>query len=196
MSKAYVDYQEDQKAEALLSPPPEPISIEEFYFQRDVGPGSEVTIRAQLSNEIAGRVSTLVGEETRSGSYFGLFPVTALDDKRAISGLLLSEDFILESDFVAGLKVGDGPIGPVIEINGAAGSNEAVAKQIQRDLEALGRTLPADILTVKPFLDGREIALRPDANKGTLVFGIFAFLGFIYLGYGLFRWYRGRNIRV
>jgi len=191
--KVSIDLSEQNKAEALLLPAPEAVLLEEFNPKTDVGAGEEVTIRAQLAAELTAKLSTLDGEIPVFGTFFGLFPVTALDSKRSISAILLSENIILEQSFIDKITVGNGPFGPIVEINGRIGSPSNVQVPIARSLEGFGRVLPDDIVTIVPFVDGREVALRPDLDKGSQVFSIFGLIGGIYIAYGLLRWYLRRK---
>lgn len=195
--KISIDLTEDSKAEALLLPAPEAVLLEEFNLGRDVGAGDEVTVRAQLATDVTAKLSTIEDETTVYGTFYGMFPVTALDSKRAVSAILLSENVILEQSFLDKMTVGNGPFGPIVEINGRIGSLSNVQVPIARALEQFGRVLPDDIVTIVPFVEGREIALQPDPNKGSQVFSIFGLVGAIYIAYGALRWYlRRRQTRV
>jgi len=192
-AKWYVDRIEDAKVEALLSPSPDPIQIEALNLDKDVGPSNEVTIRAQLDMSISGLVTNLDPDNPRTGTYFGLFATGALDNKRVVKGVLLSEDFILDDAYLDTIIVAKGPFGPIVEINGRVGSPDAVWRQIERELEGLGRTFSRDTLTIVPFVEGREVALRPDADRGNMLFGLFALVGAVYIAYGIFRWFSRRR---
>lgn len=191
-SKWYVDQLEDAKADALLNAPPQAVQIEALDL-RDLGAGNEVTIRAQLSEEITGQVANLDDENPRTGTYFGLFATTALDSKRAVTGILLSEDYIMDASYLESVTVEQGAFGRIVEINGAIGSADGVWRQLERDLEKLGRTFPRDTLTIIPFVEGREVALEPDPNRGNAIFALFALVGAIYIAYGFLRWYLRRR---
>jgi len=195
--KTSIDLEEDAKAEALLGPAPEMVLIEEFDPDRNIGSGDEVTIRAQLATDLTAKLSMDDGETQRIGTFFGLFPVTALDSKRSVSAILLSETTILEQSYLESVTVGNGAFGPIVEINGQIGSVSNVKIPVARALERMGRVLPEDIVTIVPFVEGREVALRPDPDKGQELFAIFALIGAIYIGYGILRWFlRRRQNRI
>lgn len=188
-AKLVVDANEDSKAEALLRPPPEVVRLDVFDKTRDVGAGNEIHIRAQVAPDVSGQIALNDGGDRRSGTFFGLFPVSALDTKRSISALLLSEETILDQSYLDAITVGQGAFGPIIEVNGALGTASNVKIQIQGDLEAMGRTLPSDVTTFVPFLDGRDVALRPNPDRGRLLFLGFGLIGGIYVAYGFLRWF-------
>ena len=144
---------------------------------------NEVTVRAQVDPmNMIEMVKTKRGSERGRTLYAPLYPADAADfSGEALAVMEISGS--VSDDQLAQFYVSDGAAGPVLVLNGlleGAGNNKA--------FDALGQSvkLTNGFRTIKPFVNGRQVDLKP-TGMGNVLLMLSLVLAAIFGGYGYFR---------
>jgi hypothetical protein len=144
---------------------------------------NEVTVRAQVDvfNMIE-LVKSKRGIERNRSLYAPLYPADAQDFSAPATAIMEIEGAVSD-DEIGQFYVEDGAVGPVLVLNGVLESsfNSDARKALESNV-ALG----TEFYTIKPFVNGREVDLKPKGNA--MIFVIFGLiLATVLGGYGYFR---------
>jgi hypothetical protein len=161
----YFAGEDDEQARALARarPAPAAVAIETFDARRDRGPSGEVVVVGQV--DTAMRVSSSRskdGNVTDRHVIMPIYPVSARSIAEPARGVLVQQGR-LRADQLDRFKIGDGPIGPVLRLNGQLLADH----EAKRGLEAGfgGQVLiTRSALYIDPYEEGRDAALAPNTS--------------------------------
>jgi hypothetical protein len=161
---------EVEKTEARSHKAPAAVALESYNPAKNKGDFNEVVVIAQLDlNSMIQITKSRKGVERSRLSFGRLYPTTAKDINTPAPALLVAEGQF-DSHKIATMVVGNGPIGPLVKLDGledgAAGHAIDIA-QAAKD----GPPVVDKPIYIQPFVEGRDAAL---AQKND---GMFALLG-------------------
>lgn len=162
MAKQATDKFVAERTEALRIGPPPVVDISRFDPERDTGPADEVNIRAQLDMSMSYQlIRTKDGDVKDRAQMIPLYPVDATSAVEAPLAIMLEKLKGLDYDpalfdfLIAGSSVGEGPLGPIIELNGRLRSPGKLKSQITSAFGRENRAYLANVPVIDPFLESR-----------------------------------------
>ncbi|WP_299196253.1 hypothetical protein [uncultured Erythrobacter sp.] len=179
----YENGRDAERTAALSHDAPAMIELAEITSAETGNDFNEVTVRAQVDPlNMIELVKTRRGRERGRKLFAPLYPADAADFS-APATAILEIDGRVSDDELGQFYLEDGASGPVLVLNGVLESSfNSDAREALENSVAL-----ADgFYTIKPFVNGREVDLKPSGNASIFViFGLIlaALLG----GYGFLR---------
>lgn len=169
------DKREALKAQALLDGPPAAVAINTYDPAQHQTELREVTLRAQPSNEYAYRL-TIQNDGADDLAY--MVPLVAPDsvsERKVIGVALYSGGGFTFDDIDAELllsgAVDFGAVGPIVDYNGEATSLGSFRELTEEAFEDEGLVMPANLVVVWPYINGREAEHAPSDVGMFAVFG-------------------------
>jgi len=173
---------EADKATALSQPPPAPVTIQAFDPVSDQGPAAEVEILAQAAVDHAYTMT----RKSRKVVLIPLFATDALSTAAESLGAIFELEGELTNEELAAMVVAEGPMGPILAINGVLVEPGRFGTSINDALRDAGIARAQGYLYVDPFRRGRESGLAPSGSGPMLAYLILGF-GAVSLAIGLYR---------
>lgn len=187
--------EEERKALARSRPPPPETPIESFDRARHQGASGEVVVLGQLD---MGRLTNISirknGKERDHYVIAPIYPVGAKERTEAARGVLVQIGELSTGE-IRSFTVGEGPIGPLVRLNGELLSRAEASEAMEEGFD--GKVaITRDRLYIDPYDAGRDAALAPSTNlRGAAFF----FLGLALLsvtGGAFAQWLLARRERA
>jgi hypothetical protein len=161
---------EAAKARARALPPPAAVKIEEFDASKHRGPSGEVVILAQADlTKLSDLVFSKGADEKRRYVLAPLYPVGATDVTGPAYGVIV-ERTRLTNQQIKDLTVGEGPLGPILKLDGELVDASEIGAVPPRQNGQYHRVDPRP-LYLAPSPRGRTAALAPsDAGRQAAFF--------------------------
>lgn len=190
-------YFEDQKQEAAKAvarsaKPPATVPIEKFDATRDTGAADEVSVTGQVDvNNMMEVTRSKRGTVRDRWLLAPVYPTDAKDTSKPAIGVMFQHGDATD-DQLAQMIVGEGPVGPIMRINGTKVDPSTAYSALDTAGDRI-RTTP-DAIYIDPFEAGRGEGLAASSNGRDVAIGI-AVLGLLLGLYGAARmfWLRRRD---
>ncbi|MEM6856906.1 MAG: hypothetical protein AAF559_03470 [Pseudomonadota bacterium] len=172
-----------ERTAALSHAAPDPVNLQNVKSGDTGNDFNEIVLVAQVDVE---NIMTLEKKRRRGGrsyeTFVPLYPTDATDFSAPVAAVAEVDGVFPEAKF-AELFSGEGPAGPLFTINGVwDGRNNGDADDAFEGYKEIAGT----VMTVRPFLDGREAGLEVK-ETGTPLLITSLVLALIVGGYGYFR---------
>lgn len=185
---------EAEKAQALVEGQPEPVPLDQFE-DGDVHPADEVHVTTWI-NVAHNYELTLQkrGADTVRRMFVLFGPGDGMDSSVARGVVVIHPDSVdrFLAVMIAGM-VGEEDGKLLFNLNGKREASPDLSSMVNDALADRGLHKAADFLVVEPYLDGREAALKPDAEAPESGMQLFGTLGAVLLVLALKNFATGRR---
>lgn len=179
---------------AAAQPAPKPVAIENYRAARDSNSIGEVTLLAQIDlNNMIDVTRTKRGVERDHWVIAPLYPMNAKDRSAPAPGVLVQRGR-LEDEAARRLIKGDGPIGPIVQLNGLMVDDFGDIRAIDTALDGKVK-LAAEPIRIDPFEEGRAQGIANAHDPQIIAYLCFA-AAVVALGFGLYRRQRTKAAAV
>lgn len=177
-----------ERQEALQSGPPRIVEISQFDREKDTGPAKEVFVRAQLDLDINYELTRTKNGSVKDRAFLiALFPVAATSTDQPPVAILFETDDQMDDDGLFAKMVSEGPIGPIVELNGQLTGLGQLGDSVRGAFEEQNRAYVSGIPAIDPFQKERSVELASSGPRMTSTYiagglgGLLLLMGFLKL---------------
>lgn len=154
-----------ERRKALSHAPPTPIALERFDPIKNKADYAEVTIDGQL--DVAKIVDVTKTRDSRTVGQVTVAPLYATDAKDRSAGMkaVVVYDARISDEKLKSMIQRDGAFGPIVRVGGVATTDSELIADAKQALADKGGT-PANVLFIKPYIEGRQAALETSGGSG------------------------------
>lgn len=173
---------------ALSNPAPQLVDLQDFDPQQDVGIFGEVNVFAQTHPNRS--------YQTNSARIIPLFSALASPKEKRVQHVILFPKSTDPERWLQANEVGTARMGNLIEVSGQSVAEPTVAAAIAPALLEAGLDLVEPLVVIKPFENGRLVALSTPSRQ---TFGnphVLAFCGIWLTWFGFVVWSQLKKLKI
>lgn len=157
-----------QRSKALQVGPPSIVDIQDFDKEKHEGPAREVFVRAQVDMSMNRQLTRWKEDEVKDrADMVPLYAPDATSTEAPPRAVLFEKIKGLDNNpfvfnkLLERTTVGEGPIGPIIEVNGLLETGRTAKSMVSNAFRDEGRAYNSRALLIDPFIKSRQAELQP-----------------------------------
>ncbi|MEM6913427.1 MAG: hypothetical protein AAF511_05570 [Pseudomonadota bacterium] len=186
----FMEIEKAERAEAMRIGAPAIVDIQDFDREKHTGPAREVYVRGQVDPSMNRELTkTEDGEIKNHAQMIPLYAVNATSFAVAPDAVLFENIYKSDSnpigfnEMLEKRTMGQGPIGPIIEVNGLLETGTTASSMVSDAFMNANRTYDSNATLIDPFLGPREEELQLEYDP-YLILPVFLGLSALLLIYG------------